>query len=126
PTDTVDPKFIFWVSRSQGFRDQLRVAATGVTRFGLRAEALANADIDLPPLNEQRRIADFLDTQVALLDRAITLRQRQSSLMSERLESDLRGQLASQPAEHWVALRRLGVRVTTGPFGTVFSAADYV
>ncbi len=79
------PKFLYWAVRGTAVREQLSVAATGVTRFGLRSEALANAALTVPALEEQRRIADFLDDQVALLDRAINLRQHQASLVDERL-----------------------------------------
>jgi type I restriction enzyme, S subunit len=42
-----------------------------------------------PPLAEQRRIADFLDDQVALLDRAIALRESQSRLLEEHANSTI-------------------------------------
>lgn len=78
----VDPKFLFWSTRSSAFRNQLSVAATGVTRYGLRSDALANTELSLPPLEEQRRIADFLDDQIARLDRAIAATGRQRELLS--------------------------------------------
>jgi type I restriction enzyme, S subunit len=50
--DIVDPKFLFWVLRSSRLRSQMSVSATGVTRFGLRTEALLNLSFDLPRLEE--------------------------------------------------------------------------
>ncbi len=78
------PKYLTWSLRSKAVRQQLTVAATGVARYGLRAEALAKIELELPPLEEQRRIADFLDEQVQLLDRAIALRQQQLLLLQQR------------------------------------------
>ncbi len=78
------PKYLTWSLRSTAVRQQLVVAATGVTRYGLRAEALANVELELPPLDEQRRIADFLDVQVGLLDRVIRLRHKQAELLAAR------------------------------------------
>ncbi|TSB26627.1 restriction endonuclease subunit S [Streptomyces benahoarensis] len=46
--------------------------------------------IALPPLPEQRRIADFLDAETARIDRLIAASQRQSDSMSERLTEFLR------------------------------------
>ena len=93
-TERCDPKFLSWYLRSVPARDQLSVAATGVTRYGLRTEALANLLLDLPPLDEQRRVADFLDDQVALLDQAIALRQQQISLLKERHDTFVRDVVA--------------------------------
>ena len=41
--------------------------------------------IVLPPLDEQRRIADFLDDQVTRIDRAVQLRRQQTELVRQRL-----------------------------------------
>lgn len=89
-TDLVDGKYLFWVTRSAAMRSQLAVAATGVTRYGLRSEALANVNVPLPALEEQRRIADFLDDQVTYIDRAIELRQQQTALVGERASERVR------------------------------------
>ena len=85
----IDPKFLFWVLRSLPVRGQMTTSATGVTRFGLRTEALTGVSFDLPSLAEQRRIADFLDDQVARLDRAIELRRRQNVLEDERFLTEV-------------------------------------
>ncbi len=47
-------------------------------------EGFANLRLPVPPLEEQRRIADFLDDQIALLDRAVALRQEQGRLLRQR------------------------------------------
>ena len=40
--------------------------------------------IPMPPLDEQRRIADFLDTETARLDQLLDARQSQAALLSQR------------------------------------------
>lgn len=45
--------------------------------------------IPLPPLEEQRRIADFLDAETALVDALVQSRVRQLELVSERAEAYL-------------------------------------
>ena len=65
--------------------------------------------IPLPPLEEQRRIANYLDDQTTRIDRTIQLRQRQSSLLSELEVETIRlgigGGLSGTPhysgLEHW-------------------------
>lgn len=82
--------------------------------------------VPIMSMPNQQRIAAFLDHQVALIDHTLTLRRRQNELLAERLEANLRRVLASDAARVWVPLRRRNVRVTTGPFGTAFSASEYV
>ena len=48
---------------------------------------MRDVKVGLLPLEEQRRIADFLDDQTTRIDQAIQLRQRQRSTAVERLES---------------------------------------
>ena len=80
--------------------------------------------IMLPPLAEQRRIADFLDIETAHLDRLLDARQRHIRLVEQRWEATIHQELIQSGASE-VELRRLGVRVTTGPFGTAFNASEY-
>ncbi|MFB7327369.1 restriction endonuclease subunit S [Streptomyces sp. NPDC056190] len=44
----------------------------------------------VPPLEEQRRIADFLDAETARIDRLVAASQRQSDLITERFTQSLR------------------------------------
>jgi type I restriction enzyme S subunit len=116
-----NPRFISWLLCSGPSRDQLAIAATGVTRYGLRTEALANLHLHLPPLEVQRRVADFLDVQVAFLDNAIQLRQKQLELVLGRVRSTgehVVGSLGSvrRVRVGWVA-RELDVRAEAVPDG---------
>jgi type I restriction enzyme S subunit len=64
-------------------RADLEAAGQGSTFMELSSGALANMHVALPPLPVQRRIADFLDDQVAIFDSAIALRKRQVDLLGE-------------------------------------------
>ncbi|MBW4701231.1 restriction endonuclease subunit S [Micromonospora sp. RL09-050-HVF-A] len=82
------PRFVYHYLQSEPFQHYLYSAlVVGATnQIELVGERLAAAPIPLPSLDEQRRIADFLDEQLALLDRVIALRQRQAELETERFE----------------------------------------
>lgn len=80
----VDPRFLRWSIASKFARGQLAAVATGVTRMGLRSEAIANLEIPDVPINDQRRIADYLDGECERLDRLIELRKGASALLAER------------------------------------------
>ena len=82
--DAIDPKYLSWYLRSTAARGQLSTAATGVTRFGLRTDALANLVLEVIHSRDQNRIASFLDDQIVLLDRAIDLRRHQRHLLQNR------------------------------------------
>ncbi|HRE03875.1 MAG TPA: restriction endonuclease subunit S, partial [Ilumatobacteraceae bacterium] len=54
-------RYLYWCLSSSVMLRQWELAASGVTRVGIRSGALARAHLPAPPLEEQRRIADFLD-----------------------------------------------------------------
>lgn len=82
PTISNDARFVAYAIRAN--LQYLHAASTGTTFAAISADDLRSLRIPLPPLQEQRRIADFLDDQVTLLDRAIHLRQQQVALSRGR------------------------------------------
>jgi type I restriction enzyme S subunit len=64
----IDPRFLRWALSATVSRQQLEVAAAGITRFGLRYDAVAGMAIPTPALAEQRAIADYLDAETARID----------------------------------------------------------
>lgn len=77
-------KFLFNAFYSRGVNDQFRVAANGITRFGLGKYWLDNGLFPVPPLNEQYAIAAFLDRETARIDALIEKKQRQIELLKEK------------------------------------------
>lgn len=140
----VDPSYLFWTLRSDTVRCQFITAATGVTRFGLRSEAIGDATIPMCPLAEQRAIADYLDTEASRIGALIAKKTRMISLLNERERSwSIRLVLGDLGKEEgsvspsglyqtvpigWqeTALRHVGCDVQTGPFGSQLHAEDYV
>ena len=103
PNSSVDVRLLqFWIWSQS---DQLKSRGSGSTFLELGSESLASMDIPLPELDEQRRIAEFLDDQVARIDQAIALRQEQMSLGELRYRSYVERELRSFPKR--VPLRRL-------------------
>jgi len=68
PGPMLDGGFLAWLCRAEPLNDQFKLAANGVTRFGLGQHPMKNAFIALPPLDTQRRIARFLDEKTARID----------------------------------------------------------
>jgi len=70
--DIVNSEYLFWSFYATGINYQFKVAATGITRYGLGKYWLDNAFILVPSIEEQRAIADFLERETAKIDALIT------------------------------------------------------
>lgn len=82
--DMLNPRYAMWYLCSDVGTWHIEQEARGATRSRATPSGIASIQIPLPPLDEQRRIVDFLDEQATLLDRAVWLRQRQLTLLDER------------------------------------------
>ena len=71
PDDRCDGSYLKRAFESIGPRDQFRIAAKGVTRFGLTASAIGSSQFPFPPSLEQVQIADHLDRETGKLDTLI-------------------------------------------------------
>ncbi len=81
----IDGRYLHWALASRFTREQFTVAATGVTRFGLRQDEIRAVKVPVPDLAAQRAIADYLDTETARINALITKKQRMIELLRERL-----------------------------------------
>ncbi|MBP0459937.1 restriction endonuclease subunit S [Streptomyces montanisoli] len=79
------PRFAFYWLTSRAFQEYIFAAlVVGATnQIELNSDRLGDALVPLPPLEEQRSIADFLDVETARLDRLYDLRARQQTLLEE-------------------------------------------
>jgi type I restriction enzyme S subunit len=80
----VDGRYLHWALTATSSRGQLEVAATGVTRFGLRQDVVAGMLVPTPYLAAQVAIANYLDAETARINRALAVRQRQLAILEER------------------------------------------
>ncbi|MEU2865229.1 restriction endonuclease subunit S [Streptomyces mirabilis] len=84
---TVDSRFAAYALLSTAALDQIKLASTRAAQPHLNAEELGEVGLWLPSAEEQRRIADFLDTETARIDALVAHRHQQSELLRERFES---------------------------------------
>jgi type I restriction enzyme S subunit len=109
------PRYLYWAVRSEYCREQLSAAALGVTRFGLRIDAIEGLTIPLPPLDEQQRIVTQLDAENAKIDGVTARRCHMLDRLDERTQA-----VRAEWWQHWaetsgtVPLRRVGARVEQG------------
>jgi type I restriction enzyme, S subunit len=60
----VDGSFLYWAIRSRRCRDEFSLAASGVTRMGLRQDAMGRVRIPAAPLSAQRKIVNQAESVV--------------------------------------------------------------
>lgn len=77
-------RFLFWSMQSKFVSSQFEVAATGVTRYGLRQSTLGDVSIPAPGLAEQERIVALLDHECSRIDTLISELERSEDLLTER------------------------------------------
>jgi type I restriction enzyme S subunit len=80
------PRYVHHLLRSQPYRDQYRLYTRAETTFDRRVSKVDFHAMPLvvPPLDEQRRIADFLDAETARIDGLTALRNCQADLLDDR------------------------------------------
>ena len=144
PRASIEPRYYRWVLKSAGYIQQL-ASSTDQLRDGqsIKYDQFARIPLPLPPLDVQRRIADFLDDQVRRLSEASHRRVHQLALTAEERQATLenlvlgRGLGESCPAQwspfgqvpkRWAEtrLRSVPCTVATGPFGSQLHAEEYV
>jgi type I restriction enzyme, S subunit len=84
PASECDGAFLARAFSATGPRDQFQVAANGITRFGLGADAIRTALFATPPDDEQRAIAAFLDRETARIDELVAKKERLIELLQEK------------------------------------------
>ncbi|QIY96514.1 hypothetical protein HEP87_23960 [Streptomyces sp. S1D4-11] len=97
--DRADGRFLEWWARSTFGSGVFASIASGANIYHISAERVRALPIELSPLEEQRRIADFLDAETSKLARIELLSSRLSCLLGERQASLLSNCFSSRTTE---------------------------
>ena len=123
PSPDVDARYLHHLFRSSWFVSEMvsRLRGIGNTENGavrtprINPEDLGDIPVDFPSLDEQRRIADFLDAETARIDQLIAARRAQVARLGELWDSRLAVAIDEQARIHgWIPLRRLVTSVEQG------------
>ena len=87
PGPELDGGFLAWLCRAEPLNDQFKLAANGVTRFGLGQYAMKNAFIALPPPGTQRKIVRFLDEKTVRIDGLIEKKRELVDRLAEKRQA---------------------------------------
>ncbi len=96
PSPTIaDPDFLVLYMSSPQWLKRVRDLTAGATRPRISRSNLESLTVELPPLEEQRRIAAALKRRLALVERARAAGAAQMQLLASHTEATLRASYAS-------------------------------
>ncbi|MGQ4412180.1 restriction endonuclease subunit S, partial [[Kitasatospora] papulosa] len=101
PTGQMDARFAAYALRTMALNGYVATLAKGIRERSTAFDSatLANVQLPVPPLNEQRRIADFLDRETARLTQIERLARKAGELASQRRTAVIDAELQSLPDE---------------------------
>jgi type I restriction enzyme S subunit len=80
----VDGEYLFRSFQAYGINDQFRVAANGITRYGIGKTSIDSSLFLVPPIPEQTTIAAFLNHEMARIDALLKKKKKQIELLQEK------------------------------------------
>lgn len=105
-----DSRYVHYLLRSEMMINEFQRCSKNLppNQFDLPWDQFRAFELAFPPIEEQRRIADYLDVQSKLTDEILALRRRQVSLLIEEQSEVLRGLVFSlnanvRPLKHFVS-----------------------
>lgn len=117
------PRFLYYVALTVDFF----YFSTNTALPSVSGRDLREMRIPLPPREEQRRIAEFLDRETAQIDELIAKQEQLISTLAERLDSRWSELFVGLEREHGLTpVRRLIRSIVDGPFGSSLTSAHYV
>ncbi len=81
--NTLLPEYAVYYFRSREFRNSIAAITTGDIRFNVSQENLSNITITLPPLSEQKRIANILSS----FDNKIEILKKENKILEDIAEN---------------------------------------
>lgn len=103
----IDSGYLGYALLSESFVNQVISRSVGVSYPAINSSDVLNIAVPVPPLDEQRRIADYLDHETAEIDALIAEQSRLDNLLAERRSSAVEAGF-SPLLENLVSLKLLG------------------
>lgn len=127
--EEIHSRFVYYLLRSEIFQAPLRLVSRSAQN-GFNKQDLAEFEIPLAPLAEQKRIADKLDALLARVDRCRARLERVPLILKRFRQAVLAaatsGQLTETEQDDVVPFKKAIQFLKTGPFGSALHKADYI
>jgi type I restriction enzyme S subunit len=95
--DIMLPQFLVSSTQTSGYREQVRAKITGTTRDRISRSHLAEVQVSVPPLDEQKRIVALLDAATAHVTELTACYEQARTHANNLFTSALRNALESNP-----------------------------
>src|SRR5699024_3320655 len=126
PRSDVSRRFLAYLLQGDAFVDKVVANSVGVSYPAINASDLMALDLLLPPLDEQRAIADYLDQETAQIDALVAKQEEFIGLLRERRDAVWAAGLERATEQRrLVPLRRVITSIVDGPFGSSLTSAHY-
>ncbi|MGH3570820.1 MAG: restriction endonuclease subunit S [Pseudonocardiaceae bacterium] len=128
PGDRLHPAYFSHFFKTHEYRRRVSALASGVSINNLRNEHLNKIELPLPPLLEQRRIAEILDQAEVLRAK----RREVLAQLNEMIKSIFFDMFSGSRADGWTLTTVAGVAradqgaIRTGPFGSQLLHSEFV
>lgn len=110
--EKVDSRFLSFYFNQESFKENIRMIAVGATMPSINTTILSEVEIVLPPLKEQKIIAEILTS----LDDKIDLLHRQNKTLEQLVETLFRYWFVEKAEESWSEYRLEQFVETTNGF----------
>ena len=87
PREGADSAFIGWVAKSEPFVSEVVARSVGVSYPAINSSDIATIEVPLPPLETQKRIAQFLDEKTAQIDKLIDKKRALLDRLAEQRQA---------------------------------------
>ncbi|MAT04942.1 MAG: restriction endonuclease subunit S [Acidimicrobiaceae bacterium] len=85
----IEPRYFAWWVQSDVFIEDVVARSVGVSYPAINALELGELPVRVPPVAEQRAIADYLDAETVRIDALIAKKQQLIQLLEERLRAEM-------------------------------------
>ncbi|MGA4850358.1 restriction endonuclease subunit S [Streptomyces sp. G5(2025)] len=100
--------WLYWSLQAATYWIERELTSGMIGMVHVTKEELNNVPIPIPPRDEQRRIAEFLDAEIARIDALLLARDRQLGMLEELWTSRLAAAVETMISSHGlIALRRV-------------------
>lgn len=80
----IHAEFLNYFLQSKSIRDYFSIVGRGFTRINIKQEYIKDLISVIPPLDEQEKIVNYIDTKTAQIDKAISQKEKLIELLKER------------------------------------------
>lgn len=95
--ERVDARYLWYATQAAPFQRTVHLEATQSTIANFNAQRYANLSIPVPQLDDQRRIADFLDAETGSIDELVRLKRELLSQLPDRVAAAMHEAIVEFP-----------------------------